>query len=142
MDDNWGNILYLILMVLFVIAGALKKKKKPVENFETPAAERAEDEMPANIENLLDTILGANSFAPQQEQPYQIVEEDIVEEREEVLPKYEAGVESQLESVESDIPRIIEVEDLTHEEETLGETEEFDWRQAIISKEILDRKYI
>jgi len=138
MDDNWGNILYLILMALFVIVGALKKKKKPVDNFESATAERAEHDVPVDMENIFDTLLGANSFTPQQEQPYQQVEEEIVEEKEEMIPKYEARVESQPESVAYDIPRVQEVEDMSHDEEI----EEFDWRQAIISKEILDRKYI
>jgi len=40
MDENWGNILYLILMALFVIVGALKKKKKPTNNFEDVEVER------------------------------------------------------------------------------------------------------
>jgi len=142
MDDNWGNILYLILMALFVIVGALKKKKKPVENFESATAERAEDDVPVDMENIFDTLLGANSFTPQQEHPYQQVEEAIVEEREEISPKYEAKVESQPESVESKIPTIQELQDLSYDEEFTEEIDEFDWRQAIISKEILDRKYI
>ncbi len=142
MDDNWGNILYLILMALFVIVGALKKKKKPVENFESAAVERAEDDAPVGIENIFDTILGANSFTPQQEHPYQAIEDELVEEKQEVLTDYKPEVESELESLEHNSLSILEVEDLSDDEEMAGENGEFDWRQAIISKEILDRKYI
>ncbi len=134
MDGDWGNIVYLILMALFVIVGALKKKKKPIENAE---AERAEDDAPVGIENLFDTILGENSFAPQQEQPYPFLEEEIVKE-EEIMSKHELPTES----VKYDTPLIMEVADLSDDMDNDDESEEFDWRQAIISKEILDRKYI
>jgi len=144
MDDNWGNILYLILMALFVIIGALKKKKKPVENFESAAVERAEDDAPVGIENLFDTILGADSFTPQQEHPYQAIEDVLIEEQKEELPDYKAEVksESHVESLGFSSISMLEVEDLNGDEEMVGETGEIDWRQAIISKEILDRKYI
>jgi len=138
MDDNWGNILYLILMALFVIVGALKKKKKPVENFENNVAERAEEEMPANIENIFDAILGADTFAPQQDHPYQVIQEEIIEEETEDL-----SIEDiKNESIEYTTPKEMIIEDLDEVEEELEENQEIDWRQAIISKEILDRKYI
>ena len=138
MDENWGNILYLILMALFVIVGALKKKKKPAENFEDVEVERKEDDMPVEVENLFDSLLGANSFAPQQDHPYQVIEEDIIEEEEEKVEKYERPVESE----KHDTSLIMEVENLDDIEDNIEESEGFDWRQAIISKEILDRKYI
>ena len=138
MDGDWGNIVYLILMVLFVIVGALKKKKKPVDNFESTAAERAEDEMPAGIENLFDTLLGTNTFAPQEEHPYHVMQEEFVDEEDDVLPGFEAKVESK----RFNSPKEVVVEKLIVDEEDIEENEEFDWRQAIIYKEILDRKYI
>ncbi|WP_372639883.1 hypothetical protein [Ancylomarina sp.] len=137
MDDNWGNILYLILMALFVIVGALKKKKKP-ENFESTAGERAEDEMPVGIENLFDTILGANTFTPQAEHPYQMMQDEFVDEEDDALPSFEPTVESK----RFNSPKEVVVEKLIEDEEDIEENEEFNWRQAIIYKEILDRKYI
>ncbi|MCZ4693282.1 hypothetical protein DWB61_02190 [Ancylomarina euxinus] len=137
MDDNWGNILYLILMALFVIVGALKKKKKPVENFEG-AAERAEDEMPASIESLFDSLLGANTFAPESEHPYHVVQDEFVDEEDDQLPSSEMKVESKSFNSSKEVV----VEKFVEDEEDIEENEEFDWRQAIIYKEILDRKYI
>jgi hypothetical protein len=138
MDGDWGNIVYLILMALFVIVGALKKKKKPVENFESAAAERAEDDAPVGIENLFDTLLGTNTFVPQAEHPYQVMQEEFVDEEDDVLPSFESKVESK----RFNSPKEVVVKKLIEDEEDIEENEEFDWRQAIIYKEILDRKYI
>ncbi|MGZ2368808.1 hypothetical protein ACXR6G_03385 [Ancylomarina sp. YFZ004] len=138
MDGDWGNIVYLILMVLFVIVGALKKKKKAVGNIEGAEAERSEDDAPVGIENLFDTILGANTFAPQVKHPYQVVEEEFVDNKLEM----NLFTKEEIDSVKQDKPKQVVVEDLNDDEVYIEEYEEFDWRQAIISKEILDRKYI
>lgn len=139
MDDNWGNILYLILMALFVIVGALKKKNKPIVHSDAASSENTEREIATGIDNIFESLLGGDAFSPQQEHPYQEILEDIVEkEEEEIVPDYE----TQVESIEYDTPRKVVVEELSLEEEDIDEDEEFDWRQAIISKEILDRKYI
>lgn len=138
MDDNWGNILYLILMALFVIVGALKKKNKPIVHSDAAPSENAEREIATGIDNIFESLLGGDAFAPQQEHPYQEILEDIAEKEEEIVPDYE----TQVESIEYDTPKKVVVEELSLEEEDIDEDEEFDWRQAIISKEILDRKYI
>ena len=135
MDDNWGNILYIILMALFVIVGALKKKKKPVQDPESFTAERAEDEMPSNLENIFDTLLGANAFTPEEQELYKVPKVETIEEKE-----IDTDYEDEIESIEYDSPKLDVLEEI--EDEEIIEEENFDWRQAIISKEILDRKYI
>ena len=137
MDGDWGNILYLILMALFVIFGALKKKKpvnKPQANTDT----QQEEEMPTHIENIFDSLLGTDTFEPQQQYPYQVMQEEIAEEEVVDLPRKEIKIES----VKYNSPLIMEIEDLDGDEAEDGDDIEFDWKQAIISKEILDRKYI
>ena len=137
MDDNWGNILYIILMALFVIVGALKKKKKPVHDPESFTAERAEDEIPSNLENIFDTLLGANAFTPEEQELYKVPQVETIEEKKLVV---DTDYEEEIESIEYDSPKLAVLEDI--EDEEIIEEEGFDWRQAIISKEILDRKYI
>ncbi len=134
MDSDWGNILYLILMALFVIFGALKKKK-PVNQPQANTDIQPEEEMPTRIENIFDSLLGTDAFESQQH-PYQVMQEEFIEEEVEELPKEELKIES----VKYNSPLLVEVEDVDEVEE--GESVEFDWKQAIISKEILDRKYI
>lgn len=133
MDGDWGNILYLILMALFVIFGALKKKK-PVNKPQVNTDIQSEEEMPTRIENIFDSLLGTDSFEPQQQHPYQVVQEEYIEEEVEDLPREEIKIEP----VKYTSPLDVEVEDEVEE----GDNLEFDWKQAIISKEILDRKYI
>ena len=137
MDDNWGNILYLILMALFVIVGALKKKNKPIVHSESKSSERADGEISSGIDSIFESLLGGEAFAPQQEYPYPEIFEEIAEKEDEPSPNYEAHIES----VEYDTPKAVVVEEMIQEEDD-DEGEEFDWRQAIIYKEILDRKYI
>jgi len=138
MDDTWGNILYIILMALFVIVGALKKKKKPVQEPESFTAERAEDEMPSNLERVFDTLLGANAFTPEEQELYDIPH--VTKLAEEEVPGVETDYEDEIESIEYDSPEQVVFEEI--DDEIVEEEEDFDWRQAIISKEILDRKYI
>jgi hypothetical protein len=132
MDGDWGNIVYLILMVLFVIAGALKKKK-PVNNPQANPDIQLEDEMPSSVENIFNSLLGGNAFESQQEHPYQVIQEEIIEDKIVDLPRKEIKIES----VKYSSPTIMEVDDLDE-----ADNLEFDWKQAIIYKEILDRKYI
>lgn len=138
MKGDWGNILPFILMALFAIFGAINKKKKPVNKLQGDEAERSEDEMPASIENIFDSLLGADAFETQESHPYQGIQDEIVEDEIEDFPKEEIKVES----VSGGTPLIMEVEDLENAGEGLEVNQEFDWKQAIISKEILDRKYI
>lgn len=135
MDGDWGNILYLILMALFVIFGALKKKK-PVNKPQADTDIQQEEEMPTRIENIFDSLLGTDTFEPQQQYPYQVLQEETVEEEIVDLPRKEIKIES----VKHNAPLVMEIEEIDEAED--GDDIEFDWKQAIISKEILDRKYI
>lgn len=137
MDGDWGNILYLVLMALFIIYGALKKKK-PANKLQANSEIQSEEEIPTGIEKIFDSLIGADSFQTQQEHPYQVVQEEFVEDEINNLPKEEIKVES----VKSNTPLIMEVEHLDELESEDGDELEIDWKQAIISKEILDRKYI
>lgn len=132
MDGDWGNILYFVLMAAFVIFGALKKKK-PVNNPQANSDIQPEREMPSSVENIFNSLLGGNVFEPQHEHPYQEFQDEIVEEEIVDLPREEIKIES----VKYSSPIIMEAEDVDEADDL-----EFDWKQAIISKEILDRKYI
>ena len=132
MDGDWGNVLYFVLMALFVIFGALKKKK-PVNNPQASSDIQPESEMPSSVENIFDSLLGRDAFQDQQVHPYQVIQEEIVEEEIVDLPRKEIKIES----VKYSSPIVMEVD-----EEEDGDNIEIDWKQAIISKEILDRKYI
>tara|TARA_R110001583_G_scaffold74156_6_gene205604 strand:- start:9287 stop:9685 length:399 start_codon:yes stop_codon:yes gene_type:complete len=132
MDGDWGNILYFVLMALFVIFGALKKKK-PVNNPQANSDIQSEGEMPSSVENIFNSLLGGDAFQDQQVHPYQVIQEEIVEEEIVDLPRKEMKIES----VKYSSPILMEVDEAED-----GDNIEFDWKQAIISKEILDRKYI
>ena len=137
MDGDWGNILYFILMALFVIFGALKKKKT-VNKSQADTNIQPEGEMPTGIENIFDSLLGAEAFEPQKKYPYQEKQEEIVEEKIEKLSREDVKIES----VEYRAPIVMEVEDIDETTVEDRDSIEFDWKQAIISKEFLDRKYI
>lgn len=132
MDGDWGNILYFVLMAVFVIFGAIKKKK-PVNNSQANSDIQPESEMPSSVENIFNSLLGGNAFEPQHEHPYQELQEEIVEDEIVDLPREEIKIES----VKYSSPIVMEAEEVDEADDL-----EFDWKQAIISKEILDRKYI
>ena len=119
-------------MALFVIFGALKKKK-PVSNPQANSDIQSEGEMPSSVENIFDSLLGRDAFEGQQVHPYQVIQEEIVEEEIVDLPRKEIKIES----VKYSSPIVMEVDEAED-----GDYIEIDWKQAIISKEILDRKYI
>lgn len=137
MDGDWGNIVYLVLMALFIIYGALKKKK-PANKLQANNDTQSEEEIPTGIEKIFDSLIGADSFQTQQEHPYQVVQEEFAEDEIKNLPKEEIKVES----VKYNSPLVMEVEHLDEFDSEDSDDVEIDWKQAIISKEILDRKYI
>lgn len=130
MEGGWGNILYIVLMVLFVIFGALKKKR-PVNNLQADVDSQSEGEMSTSVEDIFGSLLGGNAFEAQEEHPYRVMQEEIVEEEVVDLQREEIKTEP----VKYSSPILMEFEDDE-------EDDEFDWKQAIISREILDRKYI
>ncbi|MBI9056221.1 MAG: hypothetical protein JEZ01_00475 [Labilibaculum sp.] len=145
MDGDWGNIIYLIAVVLFGIISMLKKKKPPVAVAppEDGEVEQQEFEPKEGLESVLEAFLGGaipKSQVQAVEEPEPVRQESMMEEyNRREREKAEERVETKkstfggLDSISID--RIDEIE----EEEV--ESEEIDWRQAIIYKEILDRKY-
>ncbi len=145
MDGDWGNIIYLIAVVLFGIISMLKKKKPPVAVAppEDGEFEQQEFEPKEGLESVLEAFLGGaipKSQVQAVEEPEPVRQESMMEEynrreREKAKERVETKKSTfgGLDSISID--RIDEIE----EEE--DESEEIDWRQAIIYKEILDRKY-
>ena len=145
MDGDWGNIIYLIAVVLFGIISMLKKKKPPVAVAppEDGEFEQQEFEPKEGLESVLEAFLGGaipKSQVQAVEEPEPVRQESMMEEyNRREREKAEERVETKkstfggLDSISID--RIDEIE----EEE--DESEKIDWRQAIIYKEILDRKY-
>jgi hypothetical protein len=145
MDGDWGNIIYLIAVVLFGIISMLKKKKPPVAVAPPEDGEvvQQEFEPKEGLESVLEAFLGGaipKSQVQAVEEPEPVRQESMMEEyNRREREKAEERVETKkstfggLDSISID--RIDEIE----EEE--DESEKIDWRQAIIYKEILDRKY-
>ncbi len=103
-----------MLMAVFVIFGAIKKKK-PVNNSQANSDIQSEGEMPSSVENVFNSLLGGNAFEPQQEHPYQVIQEEIVEDEIVDLPRREIKVES----VKYSSPVVMEVEDVDEEKARL-----------------------
>lgn len=151
MDEGWGNIIYLLAMVIFIVYGAIKKKKPakvslPDKEEMADQLEQPEQESNTDFESILGTLLGqeipksylqtedldAETLNFEQEV---IVKEQIKEEKR-VSPDTQENKEQKRSTFE-DLQKLYEQE----EEEIEDEEEAIDWRQAIIYKEILDRKY-
>ena len=132
MDGDWGNILYIVLMIVFVIFGALKKKK-PVNAPQANVDIQPEHKMSNSVESIFESLLGGNVFEAQQEHPYDVIQDEIVDEKIEDLQ----GEEIKKEPVEYSSPILKELDD-----DEIEDDDEIDWKQAIIYREILDRKYI
>lgn len=145
MDDSWGNIIYLIAMAIFVVFGALKKKKPstavhpPDESEMQPVADPK-----VGLDSILETLLGHELPKPYVQQ----VDEVLPEREESMMEEYarlekekaEVRGENKKDSILSNLKTIrTETEQMWEAEE--DEIEEIDWRQAIIYREILDRKY-
>ena len=107
MDGDWGNILYFVLMAVFVIFGAIKKKK-PVNNSQANSDIQSEGEMPSSVENIFDSLLGRGAFEDQQVHPYQVIQEEFVEEEIVDLPRKETKIEP----VKYSSPIVMEIEDI------------------------------
>ncbi|MRT91636.1 hypothetical protein [Ancylomarina sp. 16SWW S1-10-2] len=132
MKGDWGNILYIVLMIVFVIFGALKKKK-PVNIPQADDDLQPEGKLSTSVEHIFDSLLGGNVFEAEQEHPYGVMQDEIVEDKIEEIPIDKI----KREPIKYRSPAIKEVEDDEFEDD-----DEIDWKQAIIYREILDRKYI
>ncbi len=143
MDGDWGNIIYMIAAILFGVVSFLKKKKPPV----AVSPPEDEDIMPqvssepkGGLESVLETFLGGEIANPQ----VQVIEEPV---RQESMMEEYYRIEKEKAKERKELKKIPFAEsDSIHDErvyeiEEEEEREEIDWRQAIIYKEILDRKY-
>jgi len=144
MDDSWGNILYLILMVLFVVFGALKKKKPAVGS--NPAQggniNPSQSSPKQGLDSVLEALLGNEIQIPHIET---VVHQEEVELTEKSISDYKSD---KLEKELAETPKKSVFDNLntfSHEKDEVelenSEWQEVDWRKAIIYKEILDRKY-
>ena len=152
MEDGWGNIIYLIIAAIVGIYSSLKKKKKPVPMSPPDEGEIAEQSAPKapkpqnDFESVFEALLGQQTPDPYQEEEEWEAETPI-NEQEEILdsvPEQKDPRESSIEYTEK--PQTSTFDTLKNlykeeEEEVEEDREEIDWRQAIIYKEILERKY-
>lgn len=151
MDEGWGNIIYLIAMAIFIVYGAMKKKRPA--NISSPDKEDMADQLEqpsqesnTDFESILGTLLGQE--VPRPYTQTENLDADIPSfEREVILNedtkednKASTNIQDKKEEKRSafdDLQKLYEQE----QDEIEDEDEDVDWRQAIIYKEILDRKY-
>ncbi|WP_282015286.1 hypothetical protein [Marinifilum flexuosum] len=153
MDEGWGNIIYLIILAIVGIFSSIKKnKKKPVPISPPDDGEIAEQSAPQttkpqnDFESVFEALLGQQRPEPYHEEEEWETEAPIAE-QEVVLdsvPEQKDPRESSIEYTKKrQISSLDALKDLYQEEaeEEEDDGEEIDWRQAIIYKEILERKY-
>jgi hypothetical protein len=144
MDDSWGNIIYLIAMAIFVIFGALKKKKPATVVHPPDESEMQSGADPkSSLDSIFETLLGHE--VPE---PYvQPVEEVLPEKEESMMEEYtrlkKGKTEERREGQKDPLLSNLKTSHIKTEQkmDLDDEIEEIDWRQAIIYREILDRKY-
>ncbi len=134
MDESLGNIIYLIIVVVGILSGLWKKKKKAI--FQP---------VPEEIKNETET--SSLNEAMEQEAFF---DEDFRRERFETEKPMSRTAQMKAEVEKKNPEKEIEqsangsgfnpILDFDREEEAQTE-EEIDWKQAIIYKEILDPKY-
>ena len=152
MDEGWGNIIYLLLLLVFGIFGALKKKKpvpiSPPEDEEiseqqistSPKSEKRLDSVLEAFlgEKMPETYAHTDEIEPvipmEKEVPLDTVPEpkDLEEMSIEYLDDTKWKKSSVLDGLSDKFSEGVEEE---------SEFDEIDWRNAIIYKEILERKY-
>lgn len=148
MDDRWGDILYLVFLVLLLVVGALKKKKvqKPVPPVQESDTPQSVDEKPSGFETVLETLLGeemVKTLKEDQEQEMVTIagepaHVDEIKEKEKgksetfahTKPVQKINMLFQEEEQEDDLDRT-----------DFSDVQETNWRDAIIYSEIINRKY-
>ncbi|WP_321280187.1 hypothetical protein [Marinifilum fragile] len=151
MDEGWGNIIYLIILAIVGIFSSIKKSKKKPIAMSPPddgeLAEQATSQTPKrqkDFESIFEALLGQQMPEPYQENEEWETEIPIAE-QEVVLdsvPEQKDPRESSIEYTEKNkLSTFDALKSLYQEEEEEDDEEEIDWRQAIIYKEILERKY-
>ncbi|WP_321306096.1 hypothetical protein [Marinifilum fragile] len=151
MDEGWGNIIYLIIIAIVGIISSIKKsKKKPVPISPPDDGELAEQTTsqtpkPQNdFESIFEALLGQQKPEPYQEYEEWETETPIAEQEVilDSVPEQKDPRESSIEYIEKNKPSTFDaLKSLYQEEEEEDDGDEIDWRQAIIYKEILERKY-
>ena len=151
MDGNWENLIYLLLLALLGIVGSFKKKKRPPvappdedEGVEQPVQQGTDQK--STFDSIFETLLGQETPEPYTFKGEQetVLKESIDEDEELDLapvPEQKNPLKDSIEYIDksSSHSALDSLKYLYQEEEE--EREEIDWRQAIIYKEILDRKY-
>ncbi|WP_321514787.1 hypothetical protein [Marinifilum fragile] len=151
MDEGWGNIIYLIILAIVGIFSSIKKsKKKPIAMSPPDDGELAEQTTPQtpkpqkDFESIFEALLGQQMPEPYQEDEEwetktPIAEQEVVLDS---VPEQKDPRESSIEYTEKNkLSTFDALKSLYQEEEEEDDEEEIDWRQAIIYKEILERKY-
>ena len=81
MEDRWGDILYLVFMVLLLIVGAIKKGKAGKLSPSEPKSQPEEKEPASGLEVILESMLeGKEEFAAEEKGTAQSLELESVPE--------------------------------------------------------------
>lgn len=151
MKDNFDTILYIIIaLIAFVISAIGKKKKKPEpsENDQSVFNTLINDEIPVykefeKIFNIQDAVVEKEPVTKPQSKNIEKIH--IPEGRARLIEKNSLLTKSYVSSVHVQenneiFNHAITNNDLTHDDETEKNIEEFDLRNAIVYSEILNRK--
>ena len=148
MDEGWGNLIYLLLIALFGILGSIKKKKKPIEVSPPDDGEIMEQSMSQpnqgnKMESIFEALLGQEVSDPYWEEEKEEDDEPVREQEVALdsVPEQRDPRETSVEYVNQSRTSTLDSLQSIYNEEEEEEEDEIDWRQAIIHKEILDRKY-
>lgn len=147
MDEGWGNLIYILAAAIFAIFSAFNKKKKAkeIQNSSESVEELNEpvNTPTVNFEDIFGSLLGEEAKTPYNSEEYYQLDEEIEEEEikiEEPPVVQETFNEKSVEDGKEEKKSIFDTLSETYQEEEEDEIE-IDWRNAIIYKEILDRKY-
>jgi len=147
MDEGWGNLIYILAAAIFAIFSAFNKKKKAKETQNSSESVEELNEPvntpTVNFEDIFGSLLGEEAKTSYNSEEYYQLDEEIEEEEikiEEPPVVQETFNEKSVEDGKEEKESIFDTLSETYQEEEEDEIE-IDWRNAIIYKEILDRKY-
>lgn len=155
-NNDWTDILYILIAVVFGIIGKLAKKKKapvPAKKVQPQPEEFVVDESSSPSEEF---VGGESASQPKKSKTesifdtifekvfYDDISSPAVEEEEEMVSKEQPIAETRQEPVVKK-SGLAELLDKRHQEELKEEAEidavDFDLREAVIYSEILNKKY-
>ena len=128
-DFGFGNIVYLILIVIFAIYSSQKKKRKKEAALLGNTANQ-----PSNIKSFFEELLNSEQTT--------LVPEPQIEYFDEPEPevKIETPIKPVIEKKEKKISKKVKID--AYSQEIVTESEiDFDLREAVINSELLNRKY-